>query len=62
VTNSAITEPSRWLTSSPRGGRLDLGPQLAAGLLEIGVVPHVAQGAGQAALAVQQRGGMGDGA
>ena len=47
---------------APQDGPLDLGPALAAHLVEIGVVPDVLDGAGEAAVAVEQRGGVGDGA
>ena len=47
---------------APEDGPLDLGPQLAAGLVEVGVVPQVVDRAGEAAVAVEQRRGVGDGA
>ena len=46
---------------SPQDGPLDLGPAFAADLVEIGVVPDVGHGAGEPAVAVQKRGGVGDG-
>ncbi|HEX7166677.1 MAG TPA: ChbG/HpnK family deacetylase, partial [Acidimicrobiales bacterium] len=47
---------------APVDGPLDLGPALAADLVEVGVVPEVGGRAGEAAVAVEQRGGLGDGA
>ena len=44
----------------PQDGPLHLGPALPPDLVEIGVVPHVGDGAGEPAVAVEQRGGLGD--
>ena len=52
---------SRWLTSKPqRMARSTWARQLAADLVEVGVVPQVGDGAGEAAVAVEQRRGVGD--
>ena len=40
---------------APQDRPLDLGPELAAHLVEVGVVPHVVDRAGEAAVAVEQR-------
>ena len=40
---------------APEDRPLDLGPQLAADLVEVGVVPQVLDGAREAAVAVEQR-------
>ena len=40
---------------APHDGPLDLGPALAAHLVEVGVVPEVVDGAREAAVAVEQR-------
>ena len=45
---------------APQDRPLDLGPALPADLVEVGVVPHVDVGAGEAAVAVEQRRGLGD--
>ena len=45
---------------APEHGPLDLGPALPTHLVEIGVVPHVGHGAGEAAVAVEQGRGLGD--
>ena len=45
---------------APQDRPLDLGSELPAHLVEVGVVPHVLDGAGEAAVAVVQRGGPGD--
>ena len=47
---------------APQDGPLDLGPALPADLVEIGVVPDVGHRPGEAAVAVEQRRGVGDGA
>ena len=46
---------------APQDRSLDLDAALAPDLVEIGVVPEVVDGAGEPALAVEQRGGVGDG-
>ncbi len=45
---------------APEDGPLHLGPELAAHLVEVGVVPQVRDGAGEPAVAVEQGGGVGD--
>ena len=45
---------------APQDRPLDLGPQLAADLVEVGVVPQVLDRAREAAVAVEQRRGLGD--
>ena len=45
----------------PQDRPLDLGAQLAAHLVEVGVLPHVVDRAGEAAVAVEQGGRVGDG-
>jgi hypothetical protein len=45
---------------APVDGPLDLGPALAADLVEVGVVPEVGAGPGEATVAVEQGGGVGD--
>ena len=45
---------------APHDGPLDLGPALAAHLVEVGVVPEVVDGAGEAAVAVEQRRRVGE--
>ena len=40
---------------APEDGPLHLGAELTAHLVEVGVVPHVDDGAGEAAVAVEQR-------
>ena len=45
---------------APVDRALDLGAELAPDLVEVGVVPHVLDGAGEAAVAVEQRGSLGD--
>ncbi len=45
---------------APQDGPLDLGPALAAHLVEIGVVPDVLDRAGEAPVAVEQGRGVGD--
>ena len=47
---------------APRDGPLDLGAALAQHLGGVGVLPQVVDVAGEAALARQQGGGVGDGA
>ena len=45
---------------APQDGPLDLGPALAAHLVEVGVLPEVVDGAREAAVAVEQRRRVGD--
>ena len=45
---------------SPQHGPLHLGPALPAHLVEVGVVPDVGHGPGEAAVPVEQGGGLGD--
>ncbi|MDD9369277.1 MAG: FAD-dependent oxidoreductase [Acidimicrobiales bacterium] len=45
---------------APQDGPLDLCSELASGLVEVGVVPQVGHRAGEAAVAVEERGGMRD--
>ena len=45
---------------APVDGLLDLGPALLAHLVEVGVVPDVVDGAREAAVAVEEAGGVGD--
>src|SRR3546814_4737954 len=45
---------------SPEDGPLDLCSQLASRLVEVGVVPQVAERAGEAAVTVEQRRSVGD--
>ena len=45
---------------SPQDGPLDLGPALAAHLVQVGVVPDVGDRAGKAPVPVEQRRGLGD--
>src|SRR5690606_22294645 len=45
---------------APEDGPLDLGPALAPDLVEVGVVPNVVDGAGEPAVAVEQRRSRGD--
>ena len=40
---------------APQDRPLDLGPELAAGLVEVGVLPEVVGGAGESAVAVVER-------
>ena len=47
---------------APHDRPLDLGPALAADLVEVGVVPGVLDGAGESAVAVEEAGRVGDGA
>ena len=47
---------------APQDGPLDLGPALAADLVEVGVVPDVLHRAREPAVAAEQRRGVGDGA
>jgi hypothetical protein len=46
---------------APDDRPLHLGPALAPDLLEVGVLPEVGRGGGEAAVAVEQGGGSGDG-
>jgi hypothetical protein len=52
---------SRWRdVEAPEDRPLDLGAQLAPDLVEVGVVPDLRDGAGEAAVAVEQRRRLGD--
>ena len=45
---------------APQHGPLDLGPALAAHLVEVGVVPHVGDRPGEPSVAVEEGRGLGD--